>query len=241
MGAAERVRASGFQRALDAGRGADETRLTTRLSSLNPSLRQDLARFEQKGRQSELLEVVAGAVRHATAVTVHLQLQAHVLALTVYPMARLVHSALPMDQFLALQLTDLEVLRVEGALLQPPDLLALSQLALLQDHYAPLGMVMWELALRGARDELLPEIAGQAAYRITPTLDLRTLALTGTLALACKRLQRHTSSLRDIAEWPGFDRARAMRLLNALYLQPGLMVSRTHPAATNDGWFSSTR
>ena len=27
-----------------------------------------------------------------------------------------------------------------------------------------------------------------------------------------------------------------MRLLNALYLQSGLIVSRTHPAATNDGW-----
>ncbi len=241
MGAAELVRASAFQRALDADRRPDETRATTRLSSLNPSLRQDLARFEQKGRQSELLEVVAGAVRHATAVTVHLQLQAHVLALTVYPMARMVHSALPMAQFLALQLTDLEVLRVEGAPLQPPDLLALSQLSLLQAHYAPLGKVLWELALRGARDELLPEIAGQAAYRVTPTLDLRTLDLSGTLAAACERLKRQTTSLREIAEWPGFDRARAMRLLNGLYLQPGLMVSRTHPAATNESWFGSLR
>ena len=34
----------------------------------------------------------------------------------------------------------------------------------------------------------------------------------------------------------GFDRARAMRMLNGLYLQAGLMVSRTHPAATNEGW-----
>jgi hypothetical protein len=29
-----------------------------------------------------------------------------------------------------------------------------------------------------------------------------------------------------------------MRMLNGLYLQAGLMVSRTHPAATNEGWFS---
>ena len=28
---------------------------------------------------------------------------------------------------------------------------------------------------------------------------------------------------------------RAMRLLNALYLQSGLIVSRSHPAATNQG------
>jgi hypothetical protein len=32
-----------------------------------------------------------------------------------------------------------------------------------------------------------------------------------------------------------------MRMLNGLYLQAGLMVSRTHPAATNEGWFSGTR
>ena len=38
-------------------------------------------------------------------------------------------------------------------------------------------------------------------------------------------------NLRDLAEWPGFDRVRAARLLNGLYLQAGLIVSRTHPAA----------
>jgi hypothetical protein len=32
-----------------------------------------------------------------------------------------------------------------------------------------------------------------------------------------------------------------MRLLNALYLQGGLIVSRTHPVATNDSWFGSSR
>jgi hypothetical protein len=30
-----------------------------------------------------------------------------------------------------------------------------------------------------------------------------------------------------------------MRLLNGLYLQGGLMVSRTHPAAANEGWSGS--
>ncbi len=44
-----------------------------------------------------------------------------------------------------------------------------------------------------------------------------------------------------MARWPGFDRDRAMRLLNALYLQAGLIVSRTHPAATSDSWFNSRR
>jgi hypothetical protein len=239
MGAEDLMRASAFRRALaDEASYADDDRITTRLSSLNPSLHQDLLRFEQKGRQSELLEVMAGAVRHAHAITVHLQLREHVLALTVFPVHRLVHSQLPVAQFLELQLTDLEVLRVEKATMDVPDLQTLARSSV-QAHYAPLGRLLWELALRGSRDELLPEISGQAAYRITPTLDLSTLELAGSLASACEKLKRQTTSLREIAEWPGFDRTRAMRMLNGLYLQAGLMVSRTHPAATNEGWFGN--
>jgi hypothetical protein len=145
-----------------------------------------------------------------------------------------------MAQFFDLQLTDLEVLRVEKAHMQVPELNTLVTPAV-QAHFAPLGKLLWELSLRGSRDELLPEIAGQAAYRITPTLDLSTLDLTGSLASACDKLKRQTTSLREISEWPGFDRPRAMRMLNGLYLQAGLMVSRTHPAATNEGWFSGSR
>ena len=240
MGAAELMRASAFRRQVELERDVTDTRISTRLSSLDPSLHQDLLRFEGEGRQSELLEVMAGAVRHASALTVHLQLREHVLALTVFPVHRVVHCVLPVAQLLALQLTDLVVLRVEKAQMQVPDLQTLAQSAV-QPHYAPLGHLLWELALRGARDELLPEIAGQAAYRITPTMDLGLLELTGTLASACDKLKRQTTSLREIAEWPGFDRTRAMRMLNGLYLQAGLMVSRTHPAATNDGWFSGSR
>jgi hypothetical protein len=103
-------------------------------------------------------------------------------------------------------------------------------------HYSALGPVLWELALRGPRAELLPEIAGQAAYRISPGLNLRRLDLSGSMAEAVARLKRDTSNLRAMAQWPGFDPERAMRLLNGLYLQGGLMVSRTHPAATNEGW-----
>ena len=139
-----------------------------------------------------------------------------------------------------MQLSELQVLRVERAMMPPPDLLSLAETST-QTQYSPLGRLLWELSLRGSRDELLPEIAGQAAYRITPTLDLSGLDLSGSLASACEKLKRHTTSLREIAEWPGFDRPRAMRMLNGLYLQAGLMVSRTHPAATNEGWFSGNR
>ncbi len=240
MGAADLVRASAFRRSIEDDRRGDDDRVTSRLSSLDPSLHQDLLRFEQKGRQSELLEVMAGAVRHSSAVTVHLQLHEHVIALTVFPVHRLVHCQVAMAAFFELQLTELEVLRVEKAHMQVPDLQTLAQ-SHVQAQFAPLGKLLWELSLRGSRDELLPEIAGQAAYRITPTVDLSALELTGSLASACEKLQRQTTSLREIAEWPGFDRPRAMRMLNGLYLQAGLMVSRTHPAATNEGWFSGSR
>ncbi|HNU09832.1 MAG TPA: hypothetical protein PKJ45_00535 [Rubrivivax sp.] len=236
MGAAELIRASVFQRRMELERDSIDEPASTRLSSLEPSLLQDLLRFESNGRRSELLEVLAGAVRHTSAVTVHLQLYEHVIALSVYPRQRLVHGVLPMEQFLELQLTELEVLRVERAWHATPDAL---ERAGEPGHFASLARLLWELALRGARDELLPEIAGQAAYRITPTMDLKALELSGSLASACERLKRRTTNLREISEWPGFDRTRAMRMLNGLYLQSGLMISRTHPAATNEGWFAS--
>jgi hypothetical protein len=93
--------------------------------------------------------------------------------------------------------------------------------------------------MRGGRNDLLPEIAGPAVYRVTPGLELSTLPIGGgaqTLA-AIYRLRREAASLREISEWAGFDREKAARLLNALYLQAGLMVSRSHPDAINDGWF----
>jgi hypothetical protein len=156
----------------------------------------------------------------------------------VFPVEHLVHCPIPMTQFLALPLSDLKVLYVEPALLRPPGDRVRTMVGEAQ-HYSALAPLLWELALRGSRDELLPEIAGQAAYRISPALNLRILGLVGSMADAVARLKRDTTNLRSLSQWPGFDRERAMRLLNGLYLQGGLMVSRTHPAATNEGWSTS--
>ena len=92
--------------------------------------------------------------------------------------------------------------------------------------------------MRGGRTELLPEIAGPALYRVTPGLQLRSLPFSGALPAAVYRLRREGATLTDIAEWPGFDRERAIRLLNALYLQAGLMVSRSHPDAINESFLA---
>jgi hypothetical protein len=239
FGEPELMRASVFRRYLDeSARNGEADSMASRLSTLSPSLMLDLMRFEQEGQQSGVIEILAACIRHARKLLIHLQAQDRVVPLTVFPVEHLVHCPMPMQQFLALPLGDLSVLHVEPALLRPPGDRVRAMVGEPQ-HYGALGPVLWELALRGSRGELLPEISGQAAYRISPGLSLRILDLSGSMAEAVARLKRNTTNLRGIALWPGFDRERAMRLLNGLYLQGGLMVSRTHPAAGNEGWSNS--
>lgn len=233
----ELMRASAFRRYLDDTVRDTAPASASRLSSLSPSLMQDLLRFEQDGRQTEWLEVVAASIRHGKALTVHLNCLQRALPLTLFPVERMVHCLLPVEQLLRLPLTDIEVLHVEAAQRPPPPGPGDHSMPPEERvHYSLLGPLSWELALRGARGELLPEIPPSAAYRIPPGVELKGLALEGSLAQAVQRLRRGATNLREMSGWPGFDRERAMRLLNALYLQAGLMVTRTHPAATNDGW-----
>ena len=236
FGEPDLMRASAFQRYLDeSARNGEADSMASRLSTLSPSLLLDLMRFEQDGQSSGVIEVLAACIRHARKLLIHLQVQDRVVPLTVFPLEQLLHCPMPIAQFMALPLGELSVLQVEPALLRPPGDRVRAMVGE-PAHYSALGPALWELALRGPRAELLPEIAGQAAYRISPGLNLRRLDLSGTLAEAVARLKRDTSNLRDMAQWPGFERERATRLLNGLYLQGGLMVSRTHPAATNEGW-----
>jgi hypothetical protein len=207
----------------DAGVGA------TQLVSLNDSLLQDLQRFEPSAHEGQaspgldLLEVLAAAVRHARPLRVNLRHGFQVIEIKVFPVPRLVHTGLPQEQFFALPLHDLRVLQVQPERQEP---------SAVQGRPAPLALLMWELALRGARHTLLPEIAGSVAYRISSGAELNELALTGTMAKAVTQLKRQASTLHGIAAWPGFDHDRAVRMLNGLYLQAALIVSRSTPAAT---------
>ena len=246
---AELMRVSAFRRFLDESQQSDPehtahaSTLNTRLSSLNPSLLEDLLRFDhpdRPGARLEPLEVLAAAVRHGRRLRLHLKHGERVIPVTVFPQERLVHCPLALSLLLAMPLAEMEVLHVQPAPIGAPDDSGapVPMTPEQAQYYGALGPVMWELALRGAREALLPEIGGNAAYRIAPGSDLTGLTRTGTLAAAVTRLQRETTNLRELAGWPGFDKGRAMRLLNGLYLQAALMISRTHPAATNDGWTS---
>jgi hypothetical protein len=237
VGVPDLMRVSEFRRYLEeSGRGADSG--NSCLSSLSPSLMLDLQRFEQGGRQTELLEVIAACVRHGKRLSIHLEADTRVVPLTIFPVQRMAHCPVPMPQFLQMRLNDLIVLHVEPAVMQPLDEGARSPTVEEYAQFSPLGVLTWELALRGSRGELLPEISPRGAYRIPPGVDLRGLELNGSLAAAVHRMKRQTTNLKELASWAGFDRERAMRLLNALYLQAGLMVTRTHPAATNEGWMT---
>lgn len=232
IGEPELMRASAFRLYLDElerdGQGRPSP---SRLGALNPSLMQDLLRFEQPGCQTEVLEVVAACMRHSRPLCVHLQSGDKVVPLTLFPLQRLAHAPLPMTDFIEGPLHTLQVMHVEPALLRP---LGDAQVALVGEArlYHPLAPVTWELAMRGARQELLPEIGGSSAYRVVPGLDLKLLPLRGAVREAVQRLQRQTTNLRTISEWPGMDRVLAQRLLNALYLQAGLIISHMHPAAS---------
>ncbi len=237
QGAPDLIRASEFRRYLDELGQADAAAgKNSRLSDLSESLLQDLMRFEQAEQHGELLEVLAACMRHGQALAIHLQWGDRVLTLTVFPSQRLAFSAVPMEQVLETRLSELQVLQVERATLRPP---GDDDTALIGDPalYRPLAPVLWAMAWRGPREELLPEISGQAAYRVPPALELASLEMPAAVASCINRLRRQTCNLREICAMPGIDRPRACRMLNALYLQAGLIVSRTHPAATNEGWF----
>jgi hypothetical protein len=208
----------------------------SRNPQLSPSLQADLLRFEQRGASSETVEVVAACIRHSTRVTIYLQCADRVVPLTVFPQERLVHCPMDLSELVERHLSQVRVMHIEPATLRPPgdedrELIGESRM-----HH-PLTPLLWELAMRGPRRELLPEIAGPAVYRVSPHLDISALPASGSLKAAAQRLRQKAMSISGIAGWPAFDRERAARLLNALYLQSGLIISRSHPDAVRESWF----
>lgn len=231
LGEPELWRVSAFRRAMDDGNSGN-----SRFNALSPSLMADLQRFEQPGAGAEVLEVLAACLRHAHDMALHLDRDGHVLPLTVFPRERLFHTPLPIDTLYATRFDTVQLLQVERALLHAPGTRSADMTAApAQCH--PLGPLLWHMALHGPRRELLPELAGPAVYRVAPDLDVPS-ELNGALAAAVGRLRQEKVSLRTLGSWPGMSRERAARLLNGLYLQAGLIVSRAHPAVTRESWFA---
>lgn len=238
MGAPELWRVSTYlraQRETDAQRGASVPVRDSRFASLTPSLLADLDRFVDEPGGPELLEVMAACLRHSQNLALHVKRGEHVLPLTVFPRERVFHCPIPLSELLESRFDELHLLQCEAAVMRPPGD-ENQALAAPAANCHPVGPLLWQLALRGPRMVPLPEIAGPAVYRVTPDLALPA-TLRGALGPAVQRLREEPVSLRALSNWPGMDRERATRLLNALYLQSGLIVSRAHPAAGHDSWF----
>ncbi len=236
---AEVLRARALSHAQDGSAPENDFRDTdTDPSTLSPSLRADLSRFEDAENGADLLGVLAACLRHGKRVTIHLQCGRHALPLSVFPQEQMIHCSMSMVELVAKHIADLRVLHVEGAWIAPPEAAELRH-AGKNPLLHSLPPFSWELAMRGPRRELLPEIGGAAAYRIAPGTDLARLPVRGPLLASLTRLRHQAVNLRELSEWPGLDSGRAKRVLNALYLQAGLIVSRAHPEANSDSWFGA--
>jgi len=99
----------------------------------------------------------------------------------------------------------------------------------------PWAPLLWRLAMHSGPGDLLPEIAGPVAYRVSPTLSPTGLPNNPATAALVQRLRGQPATLDELSGGTVLGRARAKRLLNGLHLQSSLIVSRLpSAAATHD-------
>ncbi len=222
-------RISAYER-MRAETGSSGYAVLGRQTTLPTTLMAELSQLERTRRDGDALEVVAACIRHGDSALLLLHHQALVWPLTLFPRHHVYHLRRPIVEALTGSGQDLRVIGVEPPGLRPPG-----------DHrhdrigdpasYRPLPPLLWALALHSKRAELLADIAGRAAYRLAAGFDVDAAPVSGALGAALRRLRGESAALNEIARWPGLDRDRATRLINAIYLQGGLMVLRTHPQA----------
>lgn len=239
FGEPELMRASAFQRYLDELAGhPGMNSASSGPASLSPSLLADLQRFEHRPAGTEVVEVLAACLRHAQSVVVHCDAEGYVVPITVFPRERLYHCPAEPESYLMQRLAQLKVLRIEPAVLRPPGDVETALIAPAA-HYHPIAPLLWAMAMYGSRTELLPEIAGTACYRTAPGLDLQMLQLSKLQRAVIRHLRMQPVTLRELADLLGEGREAAVRLLNALYLQSGLIISRALPTSSAESWFAN--
>jgi hypothetical protein len=210
-----------------------ESAPSTMSSTLGSSLLSDLRRFAHEPGGAELLAVVAAGVRHARALVMYLQHAGAVISVSVLPREQLFHSAVDLCELPIEALGRLRLLHVEPEL----DLIGKGGGSPLQpqtSRLGPLAPLLWLLAMHGPRSELLPEVAGPAKYRLAPTWSENGLPIDATLLPLLQRMRGEALSLEALADWTVPQRLPVRRLLNALYLQSGLIVTRAFSTAQRE-------
>jgi hypothetical protein len=201
---------------------------------LPATLQAELNRLHAQPHSNDVLETMAACLRHHEAALLYMELPPYVWPVTLFPAQGLYHASRPVgDGMVVGNLGKLRLLSAERPGLRPPGHRMHERVAA-PERYHPLPPLLWAVALHGPRATLLGEISGRLAYRLAPGGRGNQPAATGALGPSVERLRRQTSSLQDIARWPGMSLERACRLLNALYLTGGLMVMRSHAAARSE-------
>jgi hypothetical protein len=221
---------SDFARAVrEFGVADPQVALGVRLTTLSPSLLADLDRFESGGASIEPLEVLAACIRHARPLVMFLELGGRVMHLRMFPTQGLF--ACPSD-FLGLpeaHVRQLRCVRIEpGVSYRPTEPPGSGDGA---ERTGPLLLLLWQVAMFGSRSDPLPEIDGRACYRVSPALNIDMLPTDAAVAPILRRMRRKSLTLDDVASEPGMGIERACRLLNAVYLQAGLVTLRASPDA----------
>lgn len=201
--------------------------ISTYCPSLSSSMLADLTRFSNEPTGTELLVIIAAGVRHAHSIAMHLQLGKKDLRLSVYPREQLFRCETDVCELRPVELAQLRCVHVEPETLVAPA--GSGAVEVSPDSFHALGPLLWQLALHGPHSELLPEIAGRVKYRLSRGVSLNGLPVENTMRSVLNRMGRESFSLNELAGWAVLGRPRIRRLLNALYLQSGLMITRGFP------------
>jgi len=194
-------------------------------SSLSPSLLSDLRRFAEGPAASDLLPVLAASIRHAESLALHLVHTDGVIRLSVFPHAQVFHCFTDICALSARALSLLRLVYVEPELSLDPS--SGKGLPTTARRFSALRELLWLLAIHGPHGELLPEIGGAVRYRLAPAFLIGKLPVEASTQAVMQRMRNEPVTLDQLAGWSILGRFRAKRLLNALYLQSGLVISRS--------------
>ncbi|MEQ1685441.1 MAG: hypothetical protein ABL916_17495 [Burkholderiaceae bacterium] len=204
-------------------------------STLSPSLLSDLRRFVDDPGLTDMLAVVAACVRHARPLALHVGNGNNISVLSVFPREQLFQCYLELQALSTEQFACLRLLHVEPEY----PLLAgeINPESMRSGRLEPLGPFLWRLAMHGANSELLPEISGPTHYRLSMGVRLDRLPIDPRALPLLQTLRRRPVSLDELVKSTDLGGAWVRRLLNALYLQSGLMLTRSIPSP----WFGRPR
>lgn len=187
------------------------------LSTLSGSLKRDLHRFTDSAMAADLLPVIAASVRHLRPITMVVWLAGRSSALVIDPRSQ---TFLCDTDLLGLSASQLAGLRLERVDAGPNPVAAHGAL-----RPGPLAELLWRVTLYGSTDELLPEIGGRAMYRAATSMRLPSAQLSPEHLRVLARLTGTPASLAELQDLLG-DGTQVRRVLNALYLQGSLIVTR---------------